>query len=252
MQIVGLLLIIATTQVHCQNSPYFYGWFFNETIASGLVQITSDYLAKLYTDVGTVQEFLRNVSTAAAIDNPMLYYTKPVDPNTGDYDKSFHITTFYCGTADCSNYTRQVTQYIDQAFPTHLVGVYFTPRTYGIRVNLTGIQREIFDLNESNAVDTIEAINRNDEPCDSQLVDGIQFCPQDDKNFHPTDTRGGGVLDVYVVGMEPKKFFFLYLFHSSRNLRMCTEYISSDNWIGFDRNFAVGNGSWSILCTDSG
>ncbi|KAG4071934.1 hypothetical protein HA402_006095 [Bradysia odoriphaga] len=188
LKIVGLLLTIVTTQVCSQKSPYFYGWFFNETVASGLIQITTNYLTKLYADVEEVQKFLRNVSTTADIDNPLLYYTKPVDPNTGDYDKYFHITTFYCGTADCSNYTKQVTQYIDQAFTTHLVGVYFTPRTYGIRVNLTSVQREIFDLNEANAV-TLSRFNRNAEPCDVQLVNGIQFCPQDDTNFHPTNTR---------------------------------------------------------------
>lgn len=192
-QIVGLLLIAVTTQVCCQKSPYFYGWFFNETIASGLVEITTDYLAKLYTDVTEVHQFLQNASTTAGIDNPLLYYTKPVDPNTGNYDKLFHITTYYCGTEDCSNYTAQVTQYIDQKFTTHLVGVYFTPRTYGIRVNLTTVQQEIFDLNEANAV-TFRAWNRNEEPCDSQLVNGIQFCSQDDTNFHPTESRGEGVI----------------------------------------------------------
>ncbi len=125
----------------------------------------------------------------AGIENPLKYYTKPLDPNTGNYDPYFHITTFYCGTDDCSDYSRQVAQYLNQVFTTHLVGVFFTPRTYGIRVNLTSIQRVIFDLNESNDIG-IRPINRTDIPCDTELVNGIQFCPQDDTNIHPTDTRG--------------------------------------------------------------
>lgn len=121
----------------------------------------------------------------AGIENPLHYYTKPVDPNTGNYDKFFHITAFYCGSDDCSNYSRRVNEYLNQIFTTHLVGVFLTPRTYGIRVNLTTVQKEIFEINN----DRSRTFTKIDEPCEAQLLNGIQLCPQNDTNFQPTDTR---------------------------------------------------------------
>lgn len=162
----------------------FYGWFFNEVIADDLKRITENYLMRLYGNVEQVQVFLQNVSTTAGIKDPLQYYTKPLDPNTGNFDPFFHVTAFYCGTDDCTNYTRRVIEYLDKIFVTHLVGVYFTPRTYGIRVNLTDLQKEIFEIGEST-----DLFNVNEEPCESQVLNGIQFCSQDDTNFQPTNTR---------------------------------------------------------------
>lgn len=174
-----------------QNIPLFYGWFFDEIVADGLKKITDDYLARLYGNVEKVNIFLKNMSTMTGIEDSLQYYTKPVDPNTGKYDQFFHITAFYCGTNDCTNYSSRVAQYVNQIFITHLVGVFFTPRTYGVRVNLTSIQKEIFEIGESSQgiEDSYFILNDNEEPCVSQLLDGIKFCPQDDNNFHPTDTR---------------------------------------------------------------
>lgn len=185
-QIVGTLLTISTAQVWSQKTPLFYGWFFDEIIADGFKEITENYLTKLYGNVEEVQVFLTNISAMAGIKDPLQYYTKPVDPNTGNYDKFFHITSFYCGTDDCSNYSQRVAPYLNQMFDTHLVGVFFTPRTYGIRVNLTGLQKDIFDINND---DESRTFNKSVEPCDTQILNGIQFCPQDDTNFQPTDTR---------------------------------------------------------------
>lgn len=187
-QVVGILLIITTAQVRSQRSPLFYGWFFDEIVADGLKEITESDLSKLFGNVEEVQVFLRNVSTMAGIKDPLQYYTKPVDPNTGNYDKFFHITTFYCGTDDCSNYSRRVNPYLNQTFETHLVGLFFTPRTYGVRVNLTSLQKDIFDINESND-DMSRIFKKSMEPCDTQMLNGIKFCPQNDTNFQPTDTR---------------------------------------------------------------
>lgn len=187
-QFTVLLLNVVTIQVCSQPSPLFYGWFFNETIATRLKEITTDYIENFYENVDPVQVFLKNVSALAGIENPLEYYTKPLDPNTGAYDKFFHITSFYCGTGDCSNYTRQVGEYLEQIFSTHMVGVFFTPRTYGIRVNLTSLQREIFDINNNDSIS--EAINRNEKACDPLVWNRVQFCPQDNTNHHPTDTTG--------------------------------------------------------------
>lgn len=184
---------MSTAQVWSQKSPLFYGWFFDEIIASGLTEITENYLAKLYA-VEEVETFLRNVSTAAGIENPLQYYTKPPDSNTGNYDKFYHITAFYCGTDDCSNYSKRVAEYVNQTFTTHLVGVFFTPRTFGIRVDLTTIQKEIFDINNDNS----STFMQNDEPCEAPVLNGIQFCPQDDTNFQPTDTRGRIVSENFI------------------------------------------------------
>lgn len=237
LQILGALLTIHTIQINSQRSPLFYGWFFNETIASGLRNITSDYLAKLYGNVDRVQQFLRNESTMAGIENPLQYYTKPVDPNTGNFDPYFHITTYYCGTEDCTSYTNRVARYLNQIYATHLVGVFFTPRTYGIRVNLTSVQREIFDINETSEM-TSRTWNPNEMSCENPIVNGIQFCPQDDTDIHPTDTRGTSSDD------QKKCSKFTYQYTSSPcDLGMCTEYFSSDNWIGSDRNIGFGNAS---------
>lgn len=220
---MGILLTFCAV-AWSQKTPMFYGWFFNEIVADGLKNVTDNYLQSLYTNVEEVQGFLKNVSTKADITNPLQYFTKPADPNTGSYDKYFHITTFYCGTDDCSNYTRQVAQYINQTFGTHLVGVFFTPRTYGIRVNLTSIQREIFNLNELNTIShgTSRILYGTEEPCDTEIFNGIQFCPQNDTDYHPTDTRahvtlgcapnisavttGLDLIEILQLEMDPSRF----------------------------------------------
>lgn len=244
-QIFGILLSIQTVQVWSQSSPLFYGWFFDETVANGLRDITNDYLAKLYADVNEVQAFLLNVSTAAGIENPLRYYTKPVDPNTGNFDPFFHITSYYCGNVDCSSYTNRVAQYVNETFPTHLVGVFFTPRTYGVRVNLTSIQKDIFNMDEEiNGRRSLEY--RNDEQCDDQLRNGIQFCPQDDTDIHPTDSRGmeGSQLRI-------KQFKNFKSLVSSRYPWMCTECVSCNHRTGFVGNSRFRDESQRILCDNS-
>ncbi|KAJ6631743.1 F-box/WD repeat-containing protein 4 [Pseudolycoriella hygida] len=188
LNIAGIFLILFCSTVWCQKTPMFYGWFFDEVTANGLKEVTESYLTSLYGNVQEVQVFLKNVSSIANIEQPLKYYTKPVDPNTGNYDRFFHITAFYCGTEDCSEYSRKIAPYLQQIFTSHLVGVFFTPRTYGIRVNLTSLQREIFNMNNSNVVDS-KTFNLLDEPCDADVINGIQFCPQNDTNLHPTNTR---------------------------------------------------------------
>lgn len=209
-------------EVSSQKTPMFYGWFFDEIIANGIKRITDNYLSNLYVDVEEVQRFLRNLSTMAGISDPLQYYTKPNDPNTGEYDKFYHITTFYCGTDDCSRYSRRVAEYLDHIFITHLVGVYFTPRTFGIRVNLTSIQKEIFEIDDIDGLLVTLNEGEGEDPCEAQILNGIQFCPQDDTNFHPTDTRahvtlgcapnvsavvtGLDLIEILNLEMEPNQF----------------------------------------------
>lgn len=259
-QVLGILLTSLTTLACGQKTPYFYGWFFDETVATGLKEITDEYLAKLYENVGDVQAYLKNVSASAAIENPLQYYKKPVDPNTGDYDKFFHITSFYCGTDDCSNYSRQVAEHLNQTFVTHLVGVFFTPRTYGIRVNLTTDQKVIFDITN----DTSRTLQLNDETCEAPLVNGIQFCPQNDTNLQPTDTRahvtlgcapnisavttGLDLIEILELEMSPSQFCAINQVDDGTLIRMGEK---CDIFVLYLKEKMVANSTFEVYYSNS-
>ncbi|CAG7834595.1 unnamed protein product [Allacma fusca] len=190
-RLIQAVLLLAATYVTAQDTekqqmPLFYGWFFNDIIAAGLKNITDGHLNSLYSDVPAVQNFLRKVSNQSQITDPLKYYAKPLDPNTGNFDPFYHITAKYCGGKDCSNYTRQIEKYMKQNFSTDLVGVFFTPRTFGIRVNLSQIQEDIFGMEVSGVAGT-DSVTPNLEAIKD--YPGIDFLPQDEDNFHPTDSR---------------------------------------------------------------
>lgn len=257
-----LLLNIFTEEASSQKTPMFYGWFFDEIIADGIKRITDNYLSKLYTNAEEVQGFLKNVSTSAGIKDPLQYYTKPDDPNTGEYDPFYHITTFYCGVNDCSRYSGRVAQYLNHIFITHLVGVYFTPRTYGIRVNLTSIQKEIFEIDDLD--DLFVTFNEREDPCESEILNGIQLCPQDDSNFHPTDTRahvtlgcapnisavvtGLDLIEILKLEMEPNQFC-TYVQLDEGNLIQMGE--NCDTFVYYLKEKMVANSTFQVYYNNS-
>lgn len=125
----------------------YFGFFFDEDTASSMNILLDSYLNLLDTEIPEFATFLQNVSTSANVTNPMEFYTKPLDPNTGNYDPLYHITAKYCGDhqASCREYEKNHSKLLDTKFEMNLVGLVFTSKTFGMRVDLTTEQRALFD-----------------------------------------------------------------------------------------------------------
>lgn len=73
------------------------------------------------------------------------YFVKPLDPNELIFDPFYHVTAKYCGDDDCSQYKSLVESHLNHNFEMQLVGYYMTRRTFGVRVNLTLEQEDVYD-----------------------------------------------------------------------------------------------------------
>lgn len=147
------------------------------------------------------------------ISDPFAYYQKPLDPETGRMDPYFHTTAKFCGRKDCLDYwNKSGKKYLGKRFDMHLVGLFFTNRTFGLRVKLTREEQSIFEVDErsntfqaavetnhhfENRSDLLEPVGHvyegyfhsHQEKVESHpLYPGIHFVPQD-KDFHPTESK---------------------------------------------------------------
>lgn len=142
------------------------------------------------------------MKTVAPNQDPLTYFLKPLDPNTGEFDPYFHVTAKYCGGDGgnhCKEYYDKTHTALKQDFPTSLIGLFFTKDCYGVRVNLTAEQEDMFAMEEtknretyaedSNAR-TISSITLNSQGriVKSNSYPGIQFIPQP-INFQPSNSR---------------------------------------------------------------
>lgn len=156
------------------------------------------------------------------IDQFYTLYQKPLDPETGRIDPYFHTTAKFCGRKDCLEYWNKAGKYLGKPFDMHLVGLFFTKRTYGIRVKLTVEEQSIFEVDErSNSIQAVDNDSISNAPTNRSnqedhnnvlanevvgheyegyfhshphqvvthpLYPGIHFYPQE-QDFHPTESR---------------------------------------------------------------
>jgi len=162
----------------------YFGWFTNGTTSSSLQDYTMEIFQKLYHEVPMVAEFMNAV--VGAEGDPFNYFVKPLDPNTESFDPYYHVTAKFCGDTDCAEYYATAKSSLEKIFETNLIGFFFTKRTYGIRVNLTAEQEELFDFDTEKQDGTAPSsssrlINKSDFP-------GIEFIPQP-MNSQPSRSR---------------------------------------------------------------
>jgi hypothetical protein len=200
--ILGLILLICaqsstgshpshtSTSAQIPNNTLYFGWFFSESIATSLETITNGYLQQAYQSVPAVSQFLRNLNAT----EPLKHFQKPLDPATGKLDPTYHVTAMYCGDKDCSSYYDKFKSVMNTEFQMTLIGVFFTNKTFGVRVLLTEVQQEMFD--EGTGHVTSHATPYTDN------YPGIEFIPQP-LNFTPSNSKahitlgvGPGVLAV--------------------------------------------------------
>ncbi|ODM91255.1 2',3'-cyclic-nucleotide 3'-phosphodiesterase [Orchesella cincta] len=199
--------------------PLFYGWFFNESIAESISIIGKKYFMEIYDTIPQFQTFVNDLMHESNVTNPLEFYTKPLDPDTQLPDLHYHITAKFCGRNDssdqCTSYLHDIGQYLGRPYKMHLVGLFFTKNTYGIRIKLTAEEQKLFreDTRENSAQAVVEETNEIDgivlpnqenhgfayepyyytkkeqpEDLNHPFYPGIQFRPQKD-NFHPTESR---------------------------------------------------------------
>lgn len=204
-----------------QNSsvPLFFGWFFNGTVAESINMIGKKYFVTSYDSIPTFQRFINELSLTKNISSPLEYYLKPVDPDSQLPDLSYHTTAKFCGRNDtgtnCTAYLHEVSQYIGRAYQMHLVGLFFTKSTYGVRIKLTAEEQSLFqEDNRVNSAQTVISSNvsdsdnyttfpvksrgfgyepyyygpKNDSLNRHPYYPGINFRPQKE-DFHPTESR---------------------------------------------------------------
>jgi 2',3'-cyclic-nucleotide 3'-phosphodiesterase len=164
---------------------FFFGWFLNETTASSLERVTKLYFEQAISEIPEVESFMQHLTSPLNITDPSLYFTKPLDPNTNDPDPFFHITAMFCGAEniDCSDYYEKAKDFLDTTFETNLIGLFFTERTFGIRVLLTESQEELFDRDEEMLAVKLLGESRAQEA----NYPGIEFQSQKE-DFHPTSS----------------------------------------------------------------
>jgi hypothetical protein len=181
----------------------YYGFFFDSSTAISIKTITDFYLNLMTSQVLDFKLFLETAAEAANVSEPILFYTKPLDPATQAFDPYYHITAKYCGNGiDCSAYAKQVSDALNQPFEMELVGFVFTNRTYGIRVKLSPEQEKLFDNSRSVESESDHELELNDGTWRerdvlqsqsilrilNQTLPGIKFEPQE-MNFNPTNNK---------------------------------------------------------------
>jgi hypothetical protein len=193
----------------------FYGWFYNEDVSNSLKLISQKYLAYCYDFIPEFNSFLdKAIYDSNSSSDPFAYYMKPVDPNTGRVDPYYHTTSKFCGGNDCSDYGGKVNKLLGKRYQMHLVGLFFTLRTYGVRVKLTADEQEVFEIDErrnslqaaryadikNNSLESKNVTSSDSEEHEYEgyfhsgtvsnhpLYPGINFEPQT-TDFHPTESR---------------------------------------------------------------
>lgn len=220
------LLVASFSEPHVSNnlaslsSPLFYGWFFNESTAESISIIGKKYFLSAYDQIPKFQQFVNQLMSQLNVTNPLEFYVKPVDPDTGKPDLTYHTTAKFCGRNDstsdnseeCVQYLQQVGRYLGRPYRMHFVGLFFTNNTYGVRVKLTAEEQKLFreDTRDNSAQQSESELNneidrlpneqhfsyepyyfvpeRADRRDNGPFYPGIQFQPQV-QNFHPTESR---------------------------------------------------------------
>ncbi|CAL8144319.1 unnamed protein product [Orchesella dallaii] len=233
-------------------TPLFYGWFFNESIAESISIIGKKYFMEIYDTIPQFQTFVNDLMRKSNVTNPLEFYAKPLDPDSQLPDLHYHTTAKFCGRNDsdtqCTSYLHEVGQYLGRPYNMHLVGLFFTKNTYGIRLKLTADEQKLFreDTRENSAQTVVEEINEIDslsltnehtrgfayepyyynrkeqlEDMDHPFYPGIKFRPQK-QNFHPTESRAHVTLGcapgiqavqtgldlIQIIDMEVSSFTF--------------------------------------------
>jgi len=205
------------------QGPLFYGWFYDKTVSDSLKLISQKYLAVCYDYVPEFSSFLDRNMYFANVSNPFAYYVKPSDPDTRVIDPFYHTTAKFCGRLPCPEYAAKVAKVLGKSFQMHIVGLFFTKRTYGYRIKLTSHEQDIFEVDErKNSLQTATVsevldnqIQNSSSPIDGTvheyegyfhsgktpnhpLYPGIHFEPQP-TDFHPTESRAH-----VTIGCAPK------------------------------------------------
>lgn len=215
---------IADTNSEPSPVPLFYGWFFNQSIAESISIIGKKYFLTAYDTLPQFEVFINGFMVQHNITNPLEYYVKPLDPDTQLPDLHYHTTAKFCGRNDssvvkCTKYLSEVSQYLGRPYRIHLVGLFFTKNTYGIRVKLTPEEQKLFQ--QDDRINSAQAMTDNNDAEETNEITyhisidtdpktfpyepyyyskyqvdesshpfypGIKFRPQKE-NFHPTESR---------------------------------------------------------------
>ena len=147
------------------------------------------------------------------LPDPLLYYqpSKKRKPNP-----LLHVTAKYCGHLPCSPYSEKAQACVGSEFSLAIVGLYFTDRSFGLRVKLTKEQDNLFDderklchQNSLHSEDEAQAQNSiaTKDPSKekhprkhrhSKDYPGISFVSQRE-NYQPTNSRAH-----ITIGCAPK------------------------------------------------
>lgn len=180
---------IASPDSLSSSVPLFYGWFFNESTAESISIIGKKYFLAAYDKIPEFQQFINQLMHESNVTNPLEYYVKPLDPDSGMPDLKYHTTAKFCGRNDsgsaieeCVKYLDEVGPYVGRPYRIHFVGLFFTKNTYGIRVKLTADEQKLFkeDVRENSAQ---QAVGLESEP--NNEIDRIApaDAPEDGNHF---------------------------------------------------------------------
>ncbi|CAG7731791.1 unnamed protein product [Allacma fusca] len=130
----------------------YFGWLFKSDVCAALKEISVAYIQQCYFGVSQFERFLTTSSEKRGVRDHMDFYQYPARSRKTRELPDYHVTAKYCGREKLptQEYGKEFGHLLGTGSNVHIIGLFFTEKTFGFRVKLTPQQIPLFDEKDAS------------------------------------------------------------------------------------------------------